>query len=52
MVETHGELTRGMTVIDNRGLGERLAPNCSLLTTVDADAGFALVNEAIAHYSH
>jgi inosine-uridine nucleoside N-ribohydrolase len=52
MVETHGELTRGMTVIDNRGLVERLAPNCSLLTTVDADAGFALVNEAIAHYSH
>jgi inosine-uridine nucleoside N-ribohydrolase len=52
MVETHGELTRGMTVIDNRGLVERLAPNCSLLTTVDADAGFALVNEAIAHSSH
>jgi inosine-uridine nucleoside N-ribohydrolase len=52
MVETHGELTRGMTVIDNRGLVERLPPNCALLTTVDADAGFALVNEAIAHYSH
>ena len=52
MVETHGELTRGMTVVDNRGLVERLPPNCALLTTVDADAGFALVNEAIAHYSH
>ncbi len=52
MVETHGELTRGMTVIDNRGLVERLAPNCALPVTVDADAGFALVNEAIAHYSH
>ena len=51
MVETHGELTRGMTVIDNRGLVERLPPNCALPVTVDADAGFALVNEAIAHYS-
>lgn len=51
MVETHGELTRGMTVIDNRGLVERLPPNCALTTTIDADAGFALVNEAIAHYS-
>jgi hypothetical protein len=40
-----------MTVIDNRGLVERLPPNCALTTTVDADAGFALVNEAIAHYS-
>ena len=40
-----------MTVVDNRGLVERLPPNCALTTTVDADAGFALVNEAIAHYS-
>jgi inosine-uridine nucleoside N-ribohydrolase len=51
MVETHGELTRGMTVIDNRGLVERLPPNCALPVSVDADAGFALVKEAIAHYS-
>ena len=30
-VETHGELTRGMTVIDRRDLKERPAPNCTVL---------------------
>jgi inosine-uridine nucleoside N-ribohydrolase len=50
-VETHGHLTRGMTVIDNRGLIERRPPNCRLPIDVDADAGFALIGEAIAQYS-
>lgn len=50
-VETHGRLTRGMTVIDNRGLVERLEPNCAMPVDVDADAGFAIVGEAIAHFS-
>ena len=52
LVETSGVLTRGMTVVDNRGLFERKEPNCTLTTGIDADAGFALVNEAIAHFSH
>jgi inosine-uridine nucleoside N-ribohydrolase len=46
-VETHGELTRGMTVIDRRGLVERPAPNCTVLEGVDAQAAWAVVIAAI-----
>jgi inosine-uridine nucleoside N-ribohydrolase len=46
-VETAGRLTRGMTVIDRRTLVERPAPNCDVLTGVDADAAFDLIVEAI-----
>ncbi len=52
VVETGGELTRGMTVIDQRTLIDRPAPNCDRLTVVDADAAWAVVTEAIAHFSH
>jgi inosine-uridine nucleoside N-ribohydrolase len=50
-VETHGRLTRGMTVVDQRSLLERPAPNCTMLTSIDVDAGFAVIDEAIAHFS-
>jgi inosine-uridine nucleoside N-ribohydrolase len=50
-VETQGELTRGMTVIDQRAITARAAPNCDVLTAVDADRAFALLTEAIAHFS-
>lgn len=50
-VEPHGELTRGMTVIDNRRLVERPAPNTRLLTAVDADGGFAVIHEAVTAFS-
>jgi inosine-uridine nucleoside N-ribohydrolase len=50
-VEIAGELTRGMTVIDQRTLVERPGPNCDRLTGVDADAAWAVVVEAIAHFS-
>lgn len=50
-VETDGHLTRGQTVIDRRTLLEVPDPNCDVLTGIDADAGFAVVNEAIAHFS-
>ncbi|WP_420451071.1 nucleoside hydrolase [Ilumatobacter sp.] len=43
VIETRGEHTAGMTVIDERDLRERAEPNCSILTDVDADAAFALV---------
>jgi inosine-uridine nucleoside N-ribohydrolase len=46
-VETRGELTRGMTVIDRRDLIERPDPNCKVLDTVDADAAWQLVVQAI-----
>jgi inosine-uridine nucleoside N-ribohydrolase len=51
VIETSGEHTRGMTVIDERHLVERLAPTCDVLTGVDADAGFDLITAAIAHFS-
>lgn len=50
-IETAGNLTRGMTVIDQRSLREVLPPNCDRLTTIDADAAFAIVIEAIASFS-
>ena len=50
-VELTGTLTRGMTVIDQRTLRDRSAPNCTVSTGVDADAGFDLLIDAIAHFS-
>ncbi len=50
-VETAGELTRGMTVIDQRTLIDRPPPNCDRLRTVDGDAAWAVVAEAIGHFS-
>ncbi len=51
-VETRGRHTRGMTVIDRRRLLDRPAANCTVVDTVDADSGFAVIDEAIAHFSH
>jgi inosine-uridine nucleoside N-ribohydrolase len=50
-VETAGELTRGMTVIDQRTLVDRPDPNCDRLVRVDGEAAWAVVTEAIAHFS-
>lgn len=50
-IETLGEHTRGMTVIDQRSLVERATPNCDVLVDVDAEAAFEIVVEAIAHFS-
>jgi len=50
-VETRGEHTRGMTVIDQRRLLDRPEPNCTVFEHIDADAGFAVIDEAIAHFS-
>jgi inosine-uridine nucleoside N-ribohydrolase len=51
VIETRGEHTRGMTVIDQRAVTSRPAPNCDVLTTVDDDAVFDLLVAAIARYS-
>ncbi|MCU1359536.1 MAG: putative pyrimidine-specific ribonucleoside hydrolase [Ilumatobacteraceae bacterium] len=51
-IETKGQHTRGMTVVDQRHLIERPEPNCTVQTAIDADAGFAVIDEAIAHFSH
>lgn len=50
-IETRGEHTRGMSVIDQRAITARAAPNCDVLTTVDDDSAFALLVDAIAHFS-
>jgi inosine-uridine nucleoside N-ribohydrolase len=50
-IETEGSLTRGMTVVDRRSIRDREAPNCDVLTRVDADACFDLLLDAIAHFS-
>ena len=50
-VETAGEHTRGMTVIDQRTLIDRPEPNCDRLISVDSDAAWAVVLEAITHFS-
>jgi purine nucleosidase len=46
-VETHSPLSRGMTVVDWRGISGR-PPNARVLTTIDADGFFALLTERIA----
>ena len=50
-IETHGTLTAGMTLIDDRDLKDIPAPNCDVQTGVDADAGWQVLVEAIAHFS-
>jgi inosine-uridine nucleoside N-ribohydrolase len=50
-IETSGRLTAGMTVVDQRTLLEVPEPNCDWLTAIDADAGFGIITEAIAHFS-
>jgi len=50
-VETSGSLTTGMTLIDMRGLIERLAPNCDVTWDVDAEAAFDVIVESIAAFS-
>jgi inosine-uridine nucleoside N-ribohydrolase len=52
VVETAGEHTRGMTVIDQRTLIDRPEPNCDRLVSVDSDAAWAVVIEAIEHLSN
>ena len=47
-VELDGLHTRGMTVIDDRQLHERPAPNATVLDRIDADAAFAAIVDAVA----
>lgn len=46
-VETSGDHTAGMTVIDQRLISDRHAPNCHVLERVDADAAWAVTLQAI-----
>jgi len=51
VVETRGRYTAGMTLIDVRTLVDRPDPNCSVLTSVDADAAFDVIVQSIASFS-
>jgi inosine-uridine nucleoside N-ribohydrolase len=50
-VETSGQLTRGMTVIDRRNLIDRPSPTCEVLEAVADDDAFGVIVEAIASFS-
>ncbi len=50
VVETSGVHTRGMTLIDERHLIERPAPNCDVLASLDADAAFDVIVQAVASF--
>ena len=50
-VETRGEHTRGMTVIDQRTITARPPANCDVLVEVDAAAAWEVVLEAISSYA-
>ena len=47
-VDLYGNHTRGMTVIDERQLIHRPSANTTVLETIDADAGFAAIAQAVA----
>jgi inosine-uridine nucleoside N-ribohydrolase len=51
VVETRGEHTRGMTLIDRRHLIDRPAANCEVLTKIDAESAFSVILDAIASFS-
>jgi inosine-uridine nucleoside N-ribohydrolase len=51
VVETSGEYSRGMTLVDMRGLKERKNPNCTVVWDVDADAAFNVIVESIGAFS-
>jgi hypothetical protein len=40
-----------MTMIDQRGLIERLNPNCEVVWDVEAEKAFDVIVQAIGHYS-
>ena len=50
-VETSGQLTRGMTVIDRRNLIDRPSPTCEVLEAVADDDAFGVILDAIASFS-
>lgn len=50
-IETADTSTRGMTIIDERTLRDRPAPNCDVLRRVDVDAAFDLVCDAFTALS-
>ena len=48
-VETNGQLTRGMTVADERP-GAEATPNCEVAYSIDAAAALELIVDAVSSY--
>jgi inosine-uridine nucleoside N-ribohydrolase len=46
-IETRGDLTRGMTVIDHRGMIGQQSPNCHVHESVDSTTAWQVVLESI-----
>jgi inosine-uridine nucleoside N-ribohydrolase len=46
-VMTEGHHTRGMTIVDQRTLVDRPAPNCTVLDDIDAEAAWSITIDAI-----
>lgn len=51
VIELTGTHTRGLTLVDQRDLREVKEANCDVLETIDAEAAFAVMTDAIAHFS-
>lgn len=51
VVETRGEHTRGMTVVDERGRATTARRNAEVLTRIDTDAATALLMDSVASYA-
>lgn len=51
VIELTGTHTRGMTLVDQRDLREVKEANCDVLETIDSEAAFAVMTDAIAHFS-
>ena len=51
-IELTGQHTRGMTVVDERGLEVAAPVNCQVAYSLDRDAAVALMLETIAAYAH
>lgn len=51
VVETSGQFTRDMTLIDQRGIRRRSEPNCTVQWDVDDGAAFDAIVEAVAAFS-
>ena len=47
-VETSGKHTRGMTLVDERGQGSDLEPNCEVAYTIDSQKAVDLIMQAVA----
>ncbi len=47
-VEVNGQHTRGMTLVDERGVGSEFEPNCRVAYNVNAQEAVALIMQAVA----